>query len=329
MSGLVTAAATGLLDPISGGSPAAPVDSPLSWALLALSRQRNPLSAAASGANQVAVTTSSLVSSNALPVNETLSNAVDGIITGDPGIGLPAGTYTYTVANAPSAGGKITFLPTSTTGGFTYLPDVSVLTSGTETFGIRVSQVTQFDQFLTGIPILGLVASPVIGILQQLPILSTLLAPIIGQSTVAAYTANPSALNPSGNPLAFTAKITSFDGTLISTNFYPASGVAVGTPAPTILNGPGLGYAGATNPFETFSSAVISNLVPGIKTLRDEGYNVITWDPRGEFASGGVLQLDSPAFEGQDVKSIIILGRRREHRGCGQPVPRQRQGGGG
>lgn len=308
MSGLVVAAATALVDPTSGGSPAAPVDSPLSWALLALSRQRNPLSAAASGANQV--TSSALVSSNALPVNQTLSPAIDGIITGDPGIGLPAGTYTYTVASAPSAGGKITFLPTSTTGGFTYLPDVSVLTSGTETFGIRVSQVTQFDQFLTGIPILGLVASPVIGILQQLPILSNLFAPIIGQSTVAAYIANPSALNVSGNPLAFTAKITSFDGVLISTNFFPAStvgpdAVPPGTAAPTVLSAPGLGAPGETNPFEIWSSAVVGHTVPGLGPVRDQGYNVITWDPRGTFASGGVWQADSPAFEGQDVKSII------------------------
>ena len=32
---------------------------------------------------------------------------------------------------------------------------------------------------------------------------------------------------------------------------------------------------------------------------------MVTWDPRGEFASGGILNVDSPAFEGQDVKGII------------------------
>ena len=221
VSRLVTAAATGLVDPTSGGNPTTPADSPLSYALLALSRRPGSPTAATNSA--AVTTTSSPLSANALPVNQTLSPAVDGIITGDPGAGLPTGTYTYTVANAPSAGGKITFLPTSTTGGFTYLRDVSVLMSGTETFGIRVSQVTQFDKVLTSIPILGLFVSPVIGVLQQVPILSNLLAPIIGQSTVAAYTANFPTLNPSGNPLAFTAKITSFDGTLISTNFFPAS----------------------------------------------------------------------------------------------------------
>ena len=32
---------------------------------------------------------------------------------------------------------------------------------------------------------------------------------------------------------------------------------------------------------------------------------MVTWDPRGEFDSGGILQLDSPAYEGKDVQAII------------------------
>ncbi len=32
---------------------------------------------------------------------------------------------------------------------------------------------------------------------------------------------------------------------------------------------------------------------------------MVTWDPRGEFASGGILQLDSPFFEARDVSSIL------------------------
>lgn len=40
--------------------------------------------------------------------------------------------------------------------------------------------------------------------------------------------------------------------------------------------------------------------------LRDDvGYNVITWDPRGEFQSGGLLELDNPIFEGRDISGII------------------------
>jgi hypothetical protein len=59
------------------------------------------------------------------------------------------------------------------------------------------------------------------------------------------------------------------------------------------LRGPG-----ETDPYNqdgTFGS------VSGVALMRDAGYNVITWDPRGEFSSGGVLQLDNPFFEGQFV----------------------------
>ena len=72
--------------------------------------------------------------------------------------------------------------------------------------------------------------------------------------------------------------------------------------APTILNGPGLGTAGNTDPN---SLTIVDDLVPGLVPLRNDGYNVVTWDPRGEFASGGVLQLDSPEFEARDVSAII------------------------
>ena len=75
--------------------------------------------------------------------------------------------------------------------------------------------------------------------------------------------------------------------------------------APTVLNGPGLGSAGGTDPDGQWN---LSGMVPGIEPLRADaftdpsgndyegggGYNVVTWDPRGEFASGGILQLDSP-----------------------------------
>jgi len=37
------------------------------------------------------------------------------------------------------------------------------------------------------------------------------------------------------------------------------------------------------------------------------GYNVITWDPRGEFSSGGTLQLDWEYAEGQDIRDLIAF----------------------
>ena len=111
-------------------------------------------------------------------------------------------------------------------------------------------------------------------------------------------------LAPAGTPVAFTVKIPSpVDGALISTNYFPATTVVTGAAsAPTILNGPGLATAGNTDPNST---SIVDGIVPGLEPLRDAGYNVITWDPRGEFDSGGLLNLDSPAFEGQDVKGII------------------------
>ncbi len=38
------------------------------------------------------------------------------------------------------------------------------------------------------------------------------------------------------------------------------------------------------------------------------GFNVITWDPRGEWDSGGILQLDNPFYEGRDVSALIDWG---------------------
>ena len=114
-------------------------------------------------------------------------------------------------------------------------------------------------------------------------------------------------MNPTGAPVAFTVKVISFDGTPISTNFFPASGLQTGESANTILEGPGLGSAGTTDPLSTDGILSIPGLVPGIAPLRDAGYNVVTWDPRGEYASGGVLQLDSPDFEAKDVSAIIDM----------------------
>jgi len=102
--------------------------------------------------------------------------------------------------------------------------------------------------------------------------------------------------------VAFTYDVVSFDGVKISTNFFPAAGIAAGETAPTVLNGPGLGGAGVTNPY---GSSASSGFVPDVAVLRGADYNVVTWDPRGEFASGGVLQLDNPFFEGRDASAII------------------------
>ena len=65
---------------------------------------------------------------------------------------------------------------------------------------------------------------------------------------------------------------------------------------------PGLASAGQSNPYAEFG---IGGQTLGVKPLRDAGYNVVTVTPRGEFNSGGILQLDNPLFEGRDVSAVV------------------------
>ncbi|BBY58130.1 CocE/NonD family hydrolase [Mycolicibacterium sarraceniae] len=303
----LTTAVPAAADQLSGGLPAVPADSPLALAFAALQRRE----AAAARSVTSALTTASLTVGNPITINQALG-IVDGVYNGTTGATTTSGNpLTYRLISGPSAGGKVTFAAPGDTGyvagNFTYLPYQSILSSGSETFKILVAEQTQFDRIVTSIPILGGLAGQVIVTLHQTPILNDLLAPIIGYSQIVTYVPNPSANNPTDAPLAFTYKMPSFDGTLISLNWFPAStqgpnGVPAGNLAPTIMNGPGLATAGQTNPYTTYG---IDELTPGVQSLRDRGYNVVTWDPRGEFASGGILQLDSPAFEGRDVTAMI------------------------
>ncbi|MCQ1947492.1 MULTISPECIES: S9 family peptidase [unclassified Arthrobacter] len=96
--------------------------------------------------------------------------------------------------------------------------------------------------------------------------------------------------------------ITSFDGTPIHTNFFPATGLASGQQAPTVMVGPGFGLPGGRIPLST-TSTLIGSI--GIAPLRDAGYNVVTWDPRGFGLSGGEAYVNNPAYEGRDGSAII------------------------
>lgn len=134
-------------------------------------------------------------------------------------------------------------------------------------------------------------------IVHQVPVVSDVLAPLIGHAQVVGVDVNVGELAPAGTPVAYTYKVTSFDGTPISMNYFPATGLQKDDQAPTIFIGAGLSGAGDTNPYSTGAT--------GVGTFRDAGYNVVTWDSRGEHASGGVLQLDNPFFEGRDVSAMI------------------------
>jgi ABC-2 type transport system ATP-binding protein len=153
---------------------------------------------------------------------------------------------------------------------------------------------------LQNLPIIGpLLVTPVVAVVNEIPIVSDLLHPVFGYPVQAGL--------PPGSAQPKDVQVISFDGTPINVHFMPAAGLQAGQQAPTILDGSGLGEPGPTNLNGTPLDGIIAdNLgVVGVATLRDAGYNVVTWDPRGEYFSGGVLQLDSPAFEARDVSSII------------------------
>ncbi|HEV2058931.1 MAG TPA: alpha/beta fold hydrolase, partial [Solirubrobacteraceae bacterium] len=93
--------------------------------------------------------------------------------------------------------------------------------------------------------------------------------------------------------------VRSFDGTPIVAHFYPAGGLAAGEQAPTVLIGPGYGNRADTKPEQNVGDRI------GSANLRNAGFNVVTWDPRGFGGSGGVAMFDSPAFEGRDVQALV------------------------
>jgi ABC-2 type transport system ATP-binding protein len=66
--------------------------------------------------------------------------------------------------------------------------------------------------------------------------------------------------------------------------------------------GPGWGSPGDT---DANDSTAPSLGTVGVGTLRRAGFNVVTWDPRGFGKSQGTVEVDSPAFEGRDVSSLI------------------------
>ena len=290
----------------ASSDPLAPVTAPLDWAVAAATSR---LGAASATANASAT-------NNGVTVDPVVVIA-DGIILGNLNAVSATGQDLKYSFVGSSDGGKLDLgtVPAGIEIGgpqsYTILPYATWLDGGTkdtQTFSVRVSENTAFDQFIVGLPLIGALASPIISLLQQTPFVSTLLAPLIGGSITASIEVPVGVLAPGDTPVAYTYKVESFDGVLISTNFFPASGLDAGETAFTVFNGPGLGGAGATNPYATNST---SGSVPGIAVMRNSGqlgdvaYNVITWDPRGEWASGGILQLDNPFYEGRDVSALI------------------------
>ncbi len=95
--------------------------------------------------------------------------------------------------------------------------------------------------------------------------------------------------------------ITSFDGTRIRAHWFPLAGAGPSHPAPTILMGPGWSEAGDT---DLSGTGDLFGTV-SIPDLHNDGYNVLTWDPRGFGRSNGTVEVDSPDYEARDVSRLI------------------------
>jgi ABC-2 type transport system ATP-binding protein len=338
----MTAFITGVAEPSDGAGtdPAAPVDSPLLAAFLAYSRREVGTASATDGPAALVTTSSNATASGPITLNPTTAY-FDGIIQGNLNVTTASGCGTagsdcklsYSLAGS-SAGGKASFnnvpagLPGAGAGSFTLLPYATWINpssptkfptpSGSQDFTVRVGENTKFDQMLTGVPLIGdLIFKPIINLMQDTPFIGTLLAPLIGNSVKQTFTANIGSLVPAGKQVAYTYKVTSFDGTIISMNYFPAASSsllpALGNQQATIFNGPGLGGFGTRDPYSTSQT---TGSVPGLALMRGQGlpgplataplgFNVITWDPRGVWDSGGILELDSPFYEGRDVSSLI------------------------
>ncbi|AQT79949.1 X-Pro dipeptidyl-peptidase [Mycolicibacterium litorale] len=154
--------------------------------------------------------------------------------------------------------------------------------------------------FLQHVPVLGpQVVTPIVAFIHQIPVLGDVLHPLFGYPVY-----------PGASPTAVQArdvKVVSFDGTQIYVHFMPATGLQAGQQAPTILDGPGLGMPGQTSLDGSILDGLLTDALgmPSIVSLRDNGYNVVTWDPRGEYSSGGQLEIDSPDYEARDMSAII------------------------
>ncbi len=111
-------------------------------------------------------------------------------------------------------------------------------------------------------------------------------------------------------PAQQNAKVASFDGTQLNVDFFPAAGLTTNLTAPTVLEPSGWGLPAYPSWFPTVTSLSLGSIsfgadVLGPAALTALGYNVVTWDNRGWFGSGGQVNLDSPAVEGRDVSAII------------------------
>jgi len=214
----------------------------------------------------------------------------------------PAAALPAPVTRGPSGGGGAGNVPANPVAPLVGWATMAAATR--ETLAPSKAGVVAFPQTplvtalrLQEIPVIGpLVVTPVVTVVNHIPVVSDVLHPIFGYP-----------IQPAGAPAPRDVRVTSFDGTPINVHFMPAAGLKAGRSAPTVFLAPALGMPGATNIDGTPFDLILSDLggEVGVADLRRVGYNDVTWDPRGEYLSGGRVEIDSPGFEARDVSSVI------------------------
>ncbi|KAA0111360.1 CocE/NonD family hydrolase [Mycolicibacterium sp. P1-5] len=230
----------------------------------------------AATATATATATRAVTDDPAAPVDSPVTLALAAVATRRESVG--ATPHTLAAAGTTAAAADVPAIPTNV---------------------VAIPQTPPLE-FLQHIPVLGPVLfTPIVAFIHQIPVLGDILHPLFG------YPVQPGAPANAARPRD--VKVVSFDGTQIYVHFMPATGLQEGVQAPTIFYGPGLGMPGQTSIDGTVLDGVLTNALgmPSILALRNAGYNVVTWDPRGEYFSGGQLQIDSPDYEARDVSAII------------------------
>ena len=94
--------------------------------------------------------------------------------------------------------------------------------------------------------------------------------------------------------------LTSFDDTDIRLHWFPQPDATADDPVATVLMGPGWSLSGDTS----LEGAALFGAL-SIPALRDAGYNVLTWDPRGFGKSSGRASVNDPEKEGKDLQVLL------------------------
>lgn len=93
--------------------------------------------------------------------------------------------------------------------------------------------------------------------------------------------------------------VSSFDGTPIHYYLFTPPGASASNPVPLVLRTHGWG------------GSATSTATGTVGRFLDAGYAVLTWDQRGFGRSGGQAEIDSPDFEGRDVRALIDFAQAR------------------